>query len=76
MAFQDGGTLTLSHGGTRLTVDGVAKVSEADSEYRRIYRRFHQLLVAGQSDVDAAPLRLIADAFMMGTRHEVAAFNW
>ena len=74
--FADGGGLTLTHGGTRLSVDGVAKVSEPDSEYRRIYRRFHALVTSGQSDVDASPLQLVADAFMMGRRHEVTAFAW
>jgi len=72
----DGGSLTLTHGGTRLSVDGVATVSEPDSEYRRIYRRFHALVASGQSDVDASPLQLVADAFMMGRRHEVAPFAW
>jgi D-galactose 1-dehydrogenase len=76
VALKDGGTLQLTHGGTRLFVDGVAKISEPDSEYRRIYRRFHDLITRGESDVDAAPLRLVADAFLMGRRHEVARFDW
>jgi len=76
VTLKDGGSLLLTHGGTRLLVDGVAKVSEPDSEYRRIYRRFHDLIVRGQSDVDAAPLRLVADAFLMGSRHVVDGFEW
>ena len=74
--LHDGGKLELTHGGTRLWVDGVAKVTEPDSEYRRIYRRFHELLLAEHSDVDASPLQIVADAFLQGTRHEVEAFNW
>ena len=74
--FKDGGSLELTHGGTRLLVDGVAKISEPDSEYRRIYRRFHELVSSGRSDVDARPLQIVADGFMMGTWREVAAFNW
>ena len=76
VAFTDGGSLELTHGGTRLFVDGTAKVSEPDNEYRRIYRRFHHLITSGQSDVDAAPLQLVSDAYMMGRRHEVAAFGF
>jgi len=74
--FVDGDGLELTHGGTRLFVNGSPRISEPDSEYRRIYRRFHHLITAGQSDVDAAPLQLVSDAYMMGRRHEVAAFEW
>ena len=76
VGFKDGGSLELTHGGTRLSVDGAAKVAEPDSEYRRIYRRFHKLIAEGARDVDASPLQLVADAYMMGRRHEVAAFAW
>ncbi len=76
VALKDGGTMQLTHGGTRLFVDGHPKVSEPDSEYRRIYRRFHDLIARGESEVDAAPLRLVADAFLMGTRHVVDRFEW
>ena len=74
--LHDGGRLELTHGGTRLFVDGEAKFSEPDSEYRRIYRRFHALVESGQSDVDASPLRLVADAFLIGQRREVEPFIW
>ena len=76
VGLKDGGSLQLTHGGTRLFVDGVARISEPDSEYRRIYRRFHDLIGRETSDVDAAPLRLVADAYMMGTRHVVDRFEW
>ncbi|WP_181705763.1 Gfo/Idh/MocA family protein [Chthonobacter rhizosphaerae] len=73
----DGGpTLTLSRGGTCLAVDGTTVVDEADREYRRIYRRFHALVEAGESDVDAAPLRVVADAFLVGRRLVTDAFDW
>ena len=74
--FADGGKLELTHGGTRLLVDGVERVSEPDNEYRQIYRRFHKLITAGQSDVDASPLQIVADAFMMGRRRQVEGFEW
>jgi D-galactose 1-dehydrogenase len=72
----DGGSLSLTHGGTRLFVDGAPQISEADQEYRHIYRRFHGLITAGKSDVDARPLHIVADAMLMGRRNQTAAFNW
>jgi hypothetical protein len=36
--------------------------------YEQIYARFSELLAAGTSDVDVAPLRLVADAFLVGRR--------
>jgi D-galactose 1-dehydrogenase len=44
-------------------------------EYQRIYARFDQLLRAGESDVDAVPLELVADAFLLGRRLVVEAFE-
>jgi D-galactose 1-dehydrogenase len=76
IALQDGGTLTLTHGGTRLFIDGKAHISEADQEYRSIYRRFADLIRTGQSDVDARPLHIVADAMLMGALKHTAAFEW
>jgi D-galactose 1-dehydrogenase len=39
-----------------------------------LYRRFAELVRTGKSDVDLAPLRHVADAFMLGKRSTVAAF--
>ncbi|MFD1623543.1 Gfo/Idh/MocA family protein [Azospirillum griseum] len=72
----DGRRLDLTRGGTVLAVDGVVTVSEPDTEYRRIYRRFRDLVDRNASDVDAAPLHLIADAYSVGRRRTVAAFDW
>ena len=69
------GTLTLSKGGSELSIDGVARVAEPDREYPRLYARFADLVAAGRSEVDATPLMLVADAFMIGRRHVVAAFE-
>eukprot|EP01037_Dinobryon_pediforme_P011764 gene11766-11855_t len=76
IALQDGGSVQLTHGGTRLFVDGDAKILEQDAEYRHIYRRFHELIESGKSDIDARPLNLVADSMLMGKRHVTAAFNW
>jgi D-galactose 1-dehydrogenase len=76
IGLNDGGTLTLTHGGTRLFVDGRAGVSTPDREYRLIYERFAALIGRSRSDVDARPLHIVADAMLMGERREVAAFEW
>ncbi len=39
-----------------------------------LYRRFAEIIKAGKSDVDLAPLRHVADAFMLGKRKFVEAF--
>jgi D-galactose 1-dehydrogenase len=71
-----GQALELSRGGTRLAVDGQTLVDQPDSEYRHIYRRFAALIQQRESDVDPAPLHLVADAFLVADRHETAAFEW
>lgn len=70
----DQGCLTLSAGGRLMAIDG-NKVAEApDEEYRELYRRFVELAATGASDVDLAPLRLVADAFLLGRRTIVEPF--
>ena len=71
----DAGILRLSAGGAKLSIDGVPTVSSGDAEYPGLYRRFATLVNAGALDVDLTPFRLVADAFMLGRRHEVAAFD-
>ena len=73
---ESGSILELSRGGTVLTVDGRETVNEAEREYRHIYRRFHELIASGARDVDGRPLQLVADAFLLGRRVEVEAFDW
>ncbi len=70
-----GTTLLLSSGGSKLTVDGVLTVEAPSREYQGIYAHFAALLDAGQPHVDAAPLRLVADAFMIGSRTAGEAFH-
>ena len=71
----DGGTLTLRMGGSVLEIDGT--VTEApDAEYPRLYDRFAQLVQTRSSDVDVRPLRLVADAFLVGRRESLPAFAW
>lgn len=68
MVETDDGTMKLSAGGSQLYVDGELIMQGEDSEYNSIYQRFHALINAGESDVDTAPLRHVADAFMVGKR--------
>jgi D-galactose 1-dehydrogenase len=70
----DGAALKLENGGAKLTVDGKLVVEERPTEYEQIYARFAELLAAGDSDVDPAPLRLVADAFLVGRRIEADPF--
>jgi len=71
----DRGPLTLSSGGKRLVAGGEVLVDAANAEYRGLYRRFIELAATGTSDVDLAPLRLVADAFLLGRRKTVESFE-
>lgn len=63
-----GNQLKLSHGGARLELNGTLDVERPAHEYEDIYDRFAELLRERRSLVDAAPLRLVADAFLVGRR--------
>lgn len=70
----DQGQMTLSRGGRIMAVDGKVVADAPDEEYRELYRRFVKLAATGASDVDLAPLRLVADAFLLGRRTLVEPF--
>jgi D-galactose 1-dehydrogenase len=74
LADTDQGRLTLSGGGRRMAIDGKTVAEAADEEYRELYRRFVALAATGASDVDLAPLRLVADSFLLGRRTIVEPF--
>ncbi|MGV7211546.1 Gfo/Idh/MocA family protein [Oxalobacteraceae bacterium A2-2] len=69
------GELKLSDGGARLWINGIEQALEKEAEYPSLYRRFAELVKGGRSDVDVAPLRHVADAFMLGKRKVVEAFH-
>ncbi len=71
-----GAKIRLENGGGTLVVNGKVTIRTDDTEYPDIYRRFAKLLAAGQSDVDARPLWLVADAFLKGNRRQVEPFEW
>jgi D-galactose 1-dehydrogenase len=72
---QDGMRMKLSGGGARLEIDGRTAVDETPAEYERIYEHFDALLRDGVGHVDETPLRLVADAFLLGRRNIVEAFR-
>lgn len=74
----DRGTLDLSQGGATVVAGGenIASASSLAGEYDRIYARFAQLIARGESDVDLAPFRHVADAMMLGRRMMTGAFHW
>jgi D-galactose 1-dehydrogenase len=71
----DGGPVTLSHGGARLRAADGQNATAMHAEYPALYRRFSELAVNGESDVDLAPLQLVADAFLLGRRRIVEPFE-
>ena len=70
----DEGRMTLSGGGRRMAIDGETVAEAPDQEYRELYGRFVKLTATGARDVDLAPLRLVADAFLLGRRNIVEPF--
>ena len=73
----DDGTLQILDGGAVLLMDGKPLPLDEHSEfgeYEAIYARFAEIIHAGESDVDLSPLKLVADAFLLGDRQEVEAF--
>lgn len=75
VALTDRGQMRLSHGGSRIEIEGEPSRKGADHEYAGIYRRFHELVSNGQSEVDLAPMVHVFDAFAMGRRVNVAPFG-
>jgi predicted dehydrogenase len=76
----DGGALKLSFAGAVLSIDGQRlefppHKDGAYAEYMQLYRRFAELIAAGESEIDATPFRLVADAFLAGKRTPVARFE-
>jgi D-galactose 1-dehydrogenase len=72
------GALRLTAGGGQLSLGDEPTPADAGSleaEYEGIYRRFAELVAAKESDVDARPLQLVADIFLVARQIAVAAFE-
>lgn len=70
----DAGRLLLSEGGGRLVLDAEELRLETRAEYPALYAHFAELIANARSDVDVAPLKLVADAFLRGRREAAPAF--
>jgi predicted dehydrogenase len=71
----DGLSVKLLDGGSRLEIDGVAQGSNGLAEYPSLYAQFVDLIDCRTSLVDLEPLRLTADAFLLGRRTLVDRFE-
>jgi D-galactose 1-dehydrogenase len=74
----DSGPMKLSAGGGLLTVDNQPVAPDAGglgSEYESIYHCFAELIAKRQSEVDARPLRMVADIFMVAKQIAVEPFE-
>ena len=69
------GRMVLSAGGAKLAIAGKPIRDEPEREYPALYERFAEIIRAGISDADLAPLQHVADAFMLGKRNVVDAFH-
>ena len=69
----DGATIELCDGGARLLLDGNEIPGDGVGEYPGLYARFAQLIDCRTSQVDAEPLRLVADSLLVARREEVEA---
>ncbi len=78
-AETDQGLLTLSDGGAHMNIDGSKAASNDEAlsgEYPRLYANMARLIAAKAIDMDLSPMRHVADAFTLGKRETVDAFNW
>jgi predicted dehydrogenase len=70
-----GRELELRNGGSLLLVNGKQEAAEGPGEYPELYRQFADLIDCRESLVDVAPLRLVADALLVGRRDVVEAVS-
>ena len=70
----DDGNFVFTQGGDDAVHSAPGEDSALGEEYRGMYRRFADLVAAGESDVDLAPLQLVADAFLRGRMTATEAF--
>jgi len=71
----DGTGVRLEDGGAKLFLNGEASTDTGPGEYPDIYRTFVDLIDERRSLVDVAPLRLVADCLLVGSRRTVDPIN-
>ena len=79
-AVTEDGTMTLLDGGARMLLDGAEDAATPDlgplgGEYPQLYAKMAALVRSGGIDMDMAPMRHVADAFLLGRRVAVAPFH-
>ena len=72
----DAGLLALREGGAVIERPGAAPERADPREYPSLYAHYAELVGSGRSDVDARPLRLVADAFLVAGRTPVEPFSY
>lgn len=74
----DAGPVALRMGGNVLETQGQPAEGEEDimQEYPALYARMAELVRRGASEVDLAPMVLVADAFTLGRRITAAPFDF
>lgn len=72
----DAGTLALREGGGVIERPGQPPERRELREYPGLYARYADLIGRREPDVDARPLRLVADAFLVAGRKRVEAFEF
>ena len=72
------GKLKLRHGGNTLEIDGVVQCDTQgiEGEYPALYARMAELVRAGGSEIDLAPMIHVADAMTLGRRVTVEPFEF
>ncbi len=71
------GILHLKDGGARLLLDGVEQSMPQDAEeYPRLYQHMANFVRIRHVEMDLSPMRHVADAFTLGARETLDAFNW
>ncbi len=68
LATRSGRAIALLGGGARLEVDGVEQHLAPAAEYRAVYARFSTIVCERKVLVDREPLRICADASLIGRR--------
>ena len=63
-----GTRIALREGGAVLRVNDGPEERAVGGEYPGIYARFAELITRGESEMDAGPLRIVADALLVGQR--------
>jgi len=76
LEVEGGARMALRRGGRVFEVDGVAVPCGEVAAYPALYAAMAGLVRAGRSEVDLAPLMLVADAMMLGRRGTVEAFEF